>query len=154
MPGTISAHEFIMKCLRDGKEVTGFHFIHKVCHDVQPEPPMADSYTIYGEPDLKVTIEGMIPGVESFATSTAPSINLIPQCVEAEAGWKDALDLPASKPVLKCIFIRKAPPAIRQGALSISFLPKYRPHYHRSKWIFPASICPLPLYSHLDTPAQ
>ena len=31
MPGTISAHEFIMKCLRDGKEVTGFHFIHKVC---------------------------------------------------------------------------------------------------------------------------
>ena len=100
MPGTISAHEFIMKCLRDGKEVTGFHFIHKVCHDVQPEPPMADSYTIYGEPDLKVTIEGMIPGVESFATSTAPSINLIPQCVEAEAGWKDALDLPASKPVL------------------------------------------------------
>ena len=40
---------------------------------------------------------------------------------------------------LNVSFIRKAPPAIRQGALSISFLPKYRPHYHRSKWIFPAS---------------
>ena len=100
MPGTISAHEFIMSCKKDGEEVTGFHFIHKVCHEQQPYPPMQDSYIIYGEPDLKVTIEGMIPEKESFATSTAPSVNLIPLCVEAEPGWTDALDLPASKPAM------------------------------------------------------
>lgn len=100
MPGTISAHEFIMSCKKDGEEVTGFHFIHKVCHEQQPYPPMQDSYTIYGEPDLKVTIEGMIPEKEAFATSTAPSVNLIPICVEAEPGWIDALDLPASKPAM------------------------------------------------------
>lgn len=100
MPGTISAHEFIMKCVRNNEEVTGFHFIHKVCHDQQPMPDMKDSYTIYGEPELKVTIEGMIPEKEPYASSTAPSVNLIAQCVEAEPGWKDALDLPASKPIL------------------------------------------------------
>lgn len=97
--GTISAHEFIMRCMKDGEEVTGFHFIHKVCHEEHPNPPMSDSYIITGEPNLKVTIEGLIPGVESFATSAAPSINLIPQCVEAAPGFLNALDLPASKPI-------------------------------------------------------
>lgn len=98
MPGTIQAHEFIMRCMRDGEEVTGFHFVHKVCHDEHPVPHMEDSYVITGEPNMKITVEGMIPGEESFATSTAPSINLIPQCVEAKPGFMDALDLPASKP--------------------------------------------------------
>lgn len=98
--GTISAHEFKMSCMKGGEEITGFHFIHKVCHDVQPMPPIEDGYTIIGEPNLKVRVEGMIPAIESFATSAAPSVNLIPQCVDAEPGWKDALDLPASKPVL------------------------------------------------------
>lgn len=98
--GTISAHEFIMSCMRGGEEVVGFHFVHKVCHDVQPMPPMEDSYTIFGEPTMKIKIEGMIPGTEAFATSTAPSVNLIPACVEAAPGWVDALDLPASKPTM------------------------------------------------------
>jgi len=98
-PGTVSAHEFTMKCMKDGVEVTGFHFVHKVGDDVQAIPPIVDSYTITGEPNLEVIIKGMIPGVESFATSTAPSINLIPQVVGAEPGFIDALDLPASKPI-------------------------------------------------------
>jgi len=99
-PGTISAHEFTMKCVKDGEEITGFHFVHKVCDDVQPVPVIKDSYTIIGEPNLEVVIKGMIPAVESFATSAAPGINLIPQVVEAKAGFIDALDLPASKSIL------------------------------------------------------
>lgn len=100
MPGTISAHAFKMRCLKAGSEVAGFHFIHKVCHDVQATPPMADEIIIKGEPEMTLTIQGMIPGIEPFATSAAPSVNLIPQCVEAKPGFVDALDLPASKPVL------------------------------------------------------
>lgn len=100
LPGTISAHKFIMSCLNKGEVVTSFEFVHKVCNDIAPEPAMADTYTIIGEPTLKVTIEGMIPAIESFSTSTAPSVNLIAKCVEAKAGWVDALDLPASTPVL------------------------------------------------------
>lgn len=99
-PGTISAHGFYMRCLKNGKEVTGFHFIHKVCHDLQATPPYADTIRIEGEPNINVTIKGMLSSVEPFASSAAPSVNLIPQCVEAEPGFVDALDLPASKPVL------------------------------------------------------
>jgi butyryl-CoA dehydrogenase len=43
--------------------------------------------------------QGMLRSAEPFASSAAPSVNLIPQCVEAPAGIIDALDLPASKPV-------------------------------------------------------
>lgn len=98
-PGTIYAHEFTMRCLKDGKEVTSFHFIHKVCHKVQPEPPMADTIRIEGEPNITLSMKGMLSPKEPFSTSAAPSVNLIPQCVEAKPGFLDALDLPVSKPV-------------------------------------------------------
>jgi 2,4-diaminopentanoate dehydrogenase len=99
MPGTISAHAFTMRCMKDGKEVTGFHFTHKVCHKIQPHPPIEDKIIIEGEPNMSISIKGMLSPVEPFATSAAPSVNLIPQCVEARPGFVDALDLPASKPV-------------------------------------------------------
>lgn len=99
-PGTIYAHAFTMRCMKDGKEVTGFHFIHKVCHKVKPEPPMSDKIIIEGEPNMTLSLRGMLDPVEPFSTSAAPSVNLIPQCVEARPGIVDALDLPASKPVL------------------------------------------------------
>ena len=99
-PGTISAHHFKMRCLKDGKEVTGFHFTHKVCHKLQPQPPIEDKIIITGEPNLTVSIKGMLSPIEPFASSAAPSVNLIPQCVEAKPGFVNALDLPASKPVL------------------------------------------------------
>jgi hypothetical protein len=98
-PGSISAHLFSMRCLRDGQEVTGFHFVHKVCHELQPNPPISDTISIEGEPNIKINIQGMLRSAEPFASSAAPSVNLIPQCVEAPAGIIDALDLPASKPV-------------------------------------------------------
>ena len=99
-PGTISAHSFDMACYKDGVEVTGFHFVHKVCHDLQPEPPCFDGYRIEGEPNLEVVIKGMIPEDVPYASSAAPSVNLIPQVAEAAPGFIDALDLPAAKPVL------------------------------------------------------
>ncbi|CAM2735202.1 hypothetical protein [Erysipelothrix tonsillarum] len=97
--GTISGHEFIMKCMKDGVEVTGFHFVHKVCDDLQKEPIMYDGYHIEGEPTLDIRIEGMIPNDEPFSSSTAPSVNLIPMVVNAEPGFLKALDLPATKPI-------------------------------------------------------
>ncbi len=98
-PGTISAHLFSMRCLREGQELTGFHFVHKVCDELQPNPPIADTITIEGEPNITVKVRGMLRSVEPFASSAAPSVNLIPQCVAAPPGIIDALDLPASKPV-------------------------------------------------------
>ena len=98
-PGSISAHLFSMRCLRDGRELTGFHFVHKVCHELKPENPIADTISIEGEPNITVSIKGMLRSVEPFASSAAPSVNLIPQCVEAPPGFQNALDLPASKPV-------------------------------------------------------
>lgn len=98
-PGTISAHAFTMRCMKGGKEVTGFHFIHKVCHKTHPHPPMEDKIVIGGEPNITVSLRGMLSPKEPFSTSAAPSVNLIPQCVEAPPGFVDALDLPASKPV-------------------------------------------------------
>lgn len=98
LPGTISAHLFTMRCLKEGREVAGFHFVHKVCHKTQPEPPIEDKIIIEGEPTMTMTLKGMLSPVEPFATSAAPSVNLIPQCVEAPPGFIDALDLPASKP--------------------------------------------------------
>ena len=94
LPGTISAHLFKMSCLKDGKAVSAFHFVHKVCHDIQPYPPRDTFIEINGEPNLKVAIEGMLYKVEPFSTSAAPSVNLIPQIVEAEPGFKNALEIP------------------------------------------------------------
>ena len=36
-PGTVGAHKFIMCTKKNGKEVTGFHFIHKASKDILPE---------------------------------------------------------------------------------------------------------------------
>jgi hypothetical protein len=36
----------------------------------------------------------MMPLDDSYVTSAAPSVNIIPQVVEAEPGFKHALDLP------------------------------------------------------------
>ncbi|MBU1195399.1 MAG: hypothetical protein KKE62_19085 [Proteobacteria bacterium] len=99
MPGTISAHLFTMRCLKKGREVSTFRFVHKVCHKIAPEPPIWDKIIISGEPNMTLSLRGMLDPVEPFSTSAAPSINIIPQCVEAGPGFINALDLPVSKPV-------------------------------------------------------
>lgn len=99
-PGTISAHVFTMRCLKDGRDVTSFYFVHKVCHKIAPTPTISDTIIIEGEPNITLSLKGMLDAVEPFASSAAPSVNLIPQCVAAEPGFINALDLPVSKPVL------------------------------------------------------
>lgn len=96
--GTISAHIFLMRCMKGDKEVSAFHFVHKVCHDIQPEPPRDSYIQINGEPNLMIRLDGMLTKNEPFSTSAAPGVNLIPQIVAAAPGFLGALDLPASSP--------------------------------------------------------
>lgn len=94
--GTISGKIINISCRKNGEEVVGFHFIHLVCHDLQPEYSIDYKIKIVGEPNLEVTFNGLTALPHQFATSTAPSVNLIPRIVEAPPGFLDALDLPVS----------------------------------------------------------
>lgn len=94
LPGTIGAHKFTMCTKKDGKEVTGFHFIHKASANILKELPLDKYIEIKGEPDVTVRLENIIPDEDPFLTSAAPSINLIPSIVDAEGGYKNALDIP------------------------------------------------------------
>jgi len=111
-PGTIAYHKVSMMCKKDGKEVSGFHITHKIGREQSPIQENENSIVIYGDPNLKVTIDGLISlkpadsddsvfvaGGKPFATSTSPSINLINTVVEAAPGWVDALDLKAAQPI-------------------------------------------------------
>ena len=93
-PGTVGAHKFIMCTKKDGKEVTGFHFIHKADKNILPELPLDKYIEIKGEPDVTIRLENIIPEEDPFLTSAAPSVNLIPSIVDAEGGYKNALDIP------------------------------------------------------------
>lgn len=111
-PGTIAYHKVSMMCMKDGKEVSGFHITHKVGREQSPIQETENSIIIYGDPNLKVTIDGLtapkppgadesvfVPGGKPFATSAAPSVNLINTVVEAAPGWVEALDLRATQPI-------------------------------------------------------
>lgn len=74
--------------------MTGFHFIHKASANILKELPLDKYIAIKGEPDVTVRLENIIPDEDPFLTSAAPSINLIPSIVDAEGGYKNALDIP------------------------------------------------------------
>lgn len=93
-PGTIGAHMLLMSCKKDGKEVTGFHFLHKAIDTILPDYPIEQRIEIKGHPDVTVKINGLFDPSEPFLTSASPNMNLIPSVVEAEPGYRDALDLP------------------------------------------------------------
>ncbi len=93
-PGTVGAHKFIMCTKKDGKEVTGFHFIHKAAKTILPELPLDKYIEVKGEPDVTIRLENIIPDEDPFLTSAAPSVNLIPSICAAEGGFKNALDIP------------------------------------------------------------
>ncbi|MBO6046736.1 MAG: hypothetical protein J6P61_03190 [Erysipelotrichaceae bacterium] len=94
LPGTVGAHIFYMKCLKDGKEVSGYHFIHKADGSILENLSLEKSIEIKGEPDVDVQIKGIIDHFDPFLTSAAPNVNLIPSLVAAEPGYKNALDIP------------------------------------------------------------
>ena len=93
-PGTVGAHKFTMCTKKDGKEVTGFHFIHKASAEILKDLPLEKYIEIKGEPDITVRLENIIPDEDPFLTSAAPSVNLIPSIVEARGGFLSALDIP------------------------------------------------------------
>lgn len=92
--GTIGAHMLLMSCKKDGKEVTGFHFLHKAIDTILDDYPIEQRIEIKGRPNVTVKIDGLFDHEEPFLTSAAPNINLIASVVKAEPGYKDALDIP------------------------------------------------------------
>lgn len=93
-PGTIGAHMLLMSCKKNGKEVTGFHFIHKATDEILKDYPIEQRIEIKGRPNVNVKIDGLFDSEEPFLTSASPNINLIASVVKAEPGYKDALDIP------------------------------------------------------------
>jgi hypothetical protein len=98
--GTICGHRFTMSGYVGGKEAVTLRYVHKICNDVAPEPPIHDTVHIEGLPgDIDMELRGMMPLDESYVTSAAPTVNIIPAVVEAEPGFRQAMDLPVVVPI-------------------------------------------------------
>ena len=95
MPGTVSGHILTMCVKKDGKEVSGFHFVHKVHDKMQPLPSRKTKIEFKGEVNTTIDFSTIFTKQDVFLTSAAPGINLIPQLVAAQPGFWNALDLPA-----------------------------------------------------------
>lgn len=92
--GTIGAHILHMGVKKDGKEVVGFHFVHKAAKAILPELGVDFRIEITGENRVEAKIEGFLPDYgDVFLTSEAPGVNLIPGVVAAGAGFKNALEV-------------------------------------------------------------
>jgi hypothetical protein len=98
--GTICGHRFTMAGYVNGEEKVTLRYVHKICDDVNPEPAIHDRIHIEGLPgDVDVDLKGMMPLDESYVTSAAPTINVIPAVVEAAPGFRQAMDLPVVVPI-------------------------------------------------------
>ncbi len=98
--GTLCGHRFIMSGIVKGEEKVSLRYVHKICDDVVKEPPIRDHIHMEGLPgDIDVDLKGMMPLDESYVTSAAPTINIIPALVEAAPGYRQAMDLPVVVPI-------------------------------------------------------
>ena len=98
--GTICGHRFEMTGVVDGQEKVTLRYVHKICDDIAKEPAICDRIHIKGCPSaIDIEIRGMMPLDESYVTSAAPTVNIIPTVVDAEPGFKHALELPVVKPI-------------------------------------------------------
>ncbi|MFA9466523.1 MAG: hypothetical protein ACERKN_19850 [Velocimicrobium sp.] len=98
--GTLCGHRFIMSGMIDGEEKVSLRYVHKICDEVAKEPAISDHIHVEGLPgNIDVDLKGMMPLDESYVTSAAPTINVIPALVEAEAGYRQAMDLPVVVPI-------------------------------------------------------
>lgn len=92
--GTIGAYRLNMGVKKDGKEIVGFHFIHKASRNILPELDLSFKVDITGENHVIANIEGFLPEYcDVFLTSAAPNVNFIPGLVAAEPGYKDAIEI-------------------------------------------------------------
>lgn len=99
--GTICGHRFVMTGVVDGEEKVTLRYVHKICDDIVKEPAIKDNIHIEGCPStLDIEIKGMMPLDESYVTSAAPTVNIIPAVVNAAPGFKQALDLQVVKPII------------------------------------------------------
>lgn len=98
--GTICGHRFTMTGIVNGEEKVTLRYVHKICDDVVPEPKIYDKIHIEGLPgDVDVELKGMMPLDESYVTSAAPTVNIIPAVVETTPGFRQAMDLPVVVPI-------------------------------------------------------
>ena len=98
--GTISGHRFTISGVVDGVEKVTLRYVHKICDDKVKEPTICDKIHIDGSPrTLDLELTGMMPLDDSYVTSAAPSVNVIPMVVEAAPGFRHALDLPVVTPL-------------------------------------------------------
>ena len=92
--GTIGAHILNMGVKKNGKEVVGFHFAHKASTAILPELGLDFRIDITGENHIEAKIDGILSHEgDVFLTSEAPGVNLIPGIVDAEPGFKNALEI-------------------------------------------------------------
>ncbi len=92
--GTVGAHILNMGVKKNGKEVVGFHFVHKAATAILPEHGVDFRIEITGENRVEAKIDGFLPEYgDVFLTSEAPGVNLIPGVVAAEPGFKNALEI-------------------------------------------------------------
>ena len=80
-----------------GQEVVGFHFNHKGSNEILNDYKVDKAIEIFGEPHVRVDIDGIIDHNDPFLTSASPNVNMIPAIVAAQPGYQDALDIPLSR---------------------------------------------------------
>ena len=98
--GTMMGHRFIMSGYIDGEKKVSLVYVHKICDDVVKEPAIDNHIHIAGIPTIDVEVQNMIPLDESYVTSAAPSVDVIPQCVNAHPGYQHVLDQPTMLPLV------------------------------------------------------
>ena len=99
--GTICGHKFIWHGMVGDEEKVTLIYTHNVCNDQIEAPKITERIRLEGAPSVvDAEIKGLMPPYdESFETSVAPTIHIIPRVVEAEPGLKYALDLPVINPI-------------------------------------------------------
>ena len=97
--GTMMGHRFTMSGYVNGEEKVSLIYVHKICNDVIKKPEIDNHIHIEGIPTIDVDVQNMIPLEESYVTSAAPSVNVIPQCVEGKPGYIHVLDQPTMLPL-------------------------------------------------------
>lgn len=94
-PGTICGHRFTISGIIGGEEKVTLNYVHKICDDKVAQPAICDKIHMEGSPrSIDMELKGMMPLDDSYVTSAAPSVNIIPTVVEAAPGFQHALDLP------------------------------------------------------------
>lgn len=94
--GTICGHRFVWHGMVGDKEVVTLNYVHNVCNDRIPAPKIVENIRLEGSPSVvEAEIKGLMPPFEqSFETSVAPTVHVIPKVIAADPGYRNALDLP------------------------------------------------------------